>query len=202
VPKASQMWNNLVARTALDGWQLSGIVTYRSGAPAQVGLTIGGNPNITGGGDGARIVLTCDPMHGALKTFTNWFNSSCVTAPTPGQAYNVGKAAANAILPQAGAVYSPKVNFFLPGNTDFETALFKNFPLNEKGLKLQLRVETYNTFNHSEFNAVNASPNFTLATSGTPGVTPNTYNQTNSQLGQFTGTANPRYLQLALRLDF
>ncbi len=105
------------------------------------------------------------------------------------------------LLP-AGGVFSPKVNFFLPGDTDFETALFKNVPLNEKGMKLQLRVETYNTFNHSEFNAVNASTNFTLVTSGTPGVTPNTYNQTNSQLGQFSGTAAPRYMQLALRLDF
>jgi hypothetical protein len=64
-----------------------------------------------------------------------------------------------------------------------------------KKMKLQLRVETYNTFNHSEFNAVNASTTFTKDSSGA-------YNQTNSQLGQFNGTANPRTMQLALRLDF
>ncbi len=38
LPKASQMWNNFATRAAFDGWQLSGIVTYRSGAPAQVGI--------------------------------------------------------------------------------------------------------------------------------------------------------------------
>jgi hypothetical protein len=103
---------------------------------------------------------------------------------------NSAKTATNATLPGNG-VYSPKVNFFLPGIPDFQTALFKNMPLNEKGMKLQLRVETYNTFNHSEFNAVNASTNFNSSLV-----------QTNSQLGQFSGTANPRTMQLALRLDF
>ncbi|HEY4381869.1 MAG TPA: carboxypeptidase regulatory-like domain-containing protein [Acidobacteriaceae bacterium] len=214
LPKASRLWDNFATRAALDGWQISGIVTYLSGAPAQVGMSIGGNPNIIGGGDGARAVLTCDPMHNAQKTFTNWFNSSCVTAPTPGQAYspqlytsagvpvaNSAKAAANYILPPNG-IFSPKVNFFLPGDTDFDTALFKNMPLNEKGLRLQLRVETYNTFNHSEFNAVNGSPTFNVLAAGAPGVTPNTYTQTNSQLGQLSGTASPRLMQLALRLDF
>ena len=206
LPRASRLWDNFATRAVLDNWQVSGIVTYLSGAPGQVALSIGGNPNITGGGDGARIVLTCDPMHNAPKKFTNWFNNSCLAAPTPGVAYspqlytsvgvpvaNSAKGAANATLP-ANGVYSPKVNFFLPGDTDFQTALFKNMPLNEKGMKLQLRVETYNTFNHSEFNAVNASTNFTLSNG--------TYNQTNSQLGQFSNTANPRTMQLALRLDF
>jgi hypothetical protein len=194
LPKPSRLWDNFATRAALDGWQLSGIMTYRSGAPAQIGLAVGGNPNITGGGDGARIVLTCDPMHNAPKTFTNWFNNSCLTNPTPGTVGTAANPNGTQYLLPASGVFSPKVNFFLPGNTDFDTALFKNMPLNEKGLKLQLRVETYNTFNHSQFNAVNASTNFTL-TSGA-------YVQSNSQLGQFSGTASPRYMQLALRLDF
>jgi hypothetical protein len=193
LPKASQLWNNFATRTALDGWQISGIVTYVSGAPAQVGLAIGGNPNITGGGDGARIVLTCDPMHGAPKTFTHWFNNSCLAAPTPG-AVGTASNPNGTQYSLNGGVFSPKVNFFLPGDTDFETALFKNMPLNEKGLKLQLRVETYNTFNHPQFNAVNAATNFTL--------TGGSYVQSNSQLGQFSGALNPRFMQIALRLDF
>ncbi len=217
LPKASRLWNNFATRSVFDGWQLSGIVTYLSGAPGQIGLTIGGSPNITGGGDGARVVLTCDPMHGAPKTFTNWFNTSCVTAPTPGQPYSPqrytstgvpvarsAKAATPAMLPPGG-VYSPKVSFFMPGDTNFDTALFKNMPLNEKGLKLQLRVETYNTFNHSEFNGVNASPNFTVNSPANYTTSPETlatYTQGNGQLGQFTNTLNARIMQIALRLDF
>jgi hypothetical protein len=66
-------------------------------------------------------------------------------------------------------MFSPKVNFFLPGDTDFDTALFKNIPLNERELKMQLRVETYNTFNHAQFNAFDATATFNSATpSGAP----------------------------------
>jgi len=203
LPRASRMWNNFATRAVLDGWQVSGIMTYLSGAPAQVGLAITGNPNITGGGDGARIVLTCDPMKNAPKTFTNWFNSSCFAAPTPGQAYspqlytsagvpvaNSAKAATGYTLPNGGR-FSPKVNFFLPGDTDFDTALFKNMPLNERGMKLQLRVETYNTFNHAQFNAVNATANFSSAGALQA-----------SNLGQISGAASPRLMQLALRFEF
>lgn len=198
LPKASRIWNNFATRGVLDGWQISGIVTHLSGAPEQVSMSISGSPNITGGGDGARIAQTCDPMHGAPKTFTSWFNASCFTAPTPGVTGTAANPAGTQYSLPAGAVFSPKANFFLPGDTDFETALFKNIPLNEKGMKLQLRVETYNTFNHSEFNQVNAAATFayTPPPSNTVGA------QTNSQLGQFTGTASPRQMKLTLRLDF
>ena len=106
---------------------------------------------------------------------------------------NSAHAASNYSLP-SGAVFSPKADFFFPGNTNFETALFRNVALNDRGMKMQLRVETYNTFNHSEFNGVNASTTFSSAT--TAGT------QSNAQLGQFTGTARPRYMQLALRFEF
>jgi hypothetical protein len=56
------------------------------------------------------------------------------------------------------------VNFFLPGDTNFDTGLFKNVPLKE-GFRIQLRVETYNTFNHSEFNSVNNTATFANANS-------------------------------------
>jgi hypothetical protein len=194
LPNASRLWDNFATRAVLDGWQISGIMTYLSGVPAQVALSVTGNPNITGGGDGARIALTCDPMRNAPKTFNNWFNNSCLATPIAGAVGTASNPSGIQYSLPAGAVFSPKVNFFLPGNTNFDTALFKNMPLNEKGLKLQLRVETYNTFNHSQFNAVNATATFNSATtSGTL--------QT-SNLGQFSGTANPRYMQLALRIDF
>ena len=64
-------------------------------------------------------------------------------------------------------MFAPKVSFFLPGDTNFDTALFKNFPLKEN-FKLQLRVETYNTFNHSEFNGVNNTATFANANSQGP----------------------------------
>jgi hypothetical protein len=194
LPKASRLMDNVVTRKALDGWQISGIMSHLSGAPGQVTLAVTGSPNITGGGDGARIALTCDPMHNAPKNFTNWFNNSCFAAPIAGAIGTAANPSGTPYSLPAGAAFSPKVNFFMPSYTDFVTALFKNVALNERGMKLQLRVETYNTFNHSEFNSVNAAATFNSATAAGTLQT--------SNLGQFNGTANPRQMQIALRFDF
>jgi len=192
-PKGSRLWNNFATRTVLDGWQISGDMTYLSGAPVQIGLSVSGSPNITGGGDGARVVLTCDPSHGAPHTFSQWFNTGCLRAPIAGSVATSANPSGTPYSLPAGA-FSPKVNFFLPGVLNFDTALFKNVPIGDHGLALQLRVETYNTFNHSEFNAVNSTALFNNATSSA-------VLQANN-LGQFSGTASPRFMQLALRLNF
>ncbi len=194
IPKGSQMWNNFATRALLDGWQISGDVTYLSGAPAQVGLSVSGNPNITGGGDGARVLLTCDPMHNAPHTFNQWFNTSCFATPFAGSVPNSTYPSGNNYSIPAGASFSPRVNFFLPGRTNFDTALFRNVPIGEHGVALQLRVETYNTFNHAEFDAVNATALFSSANSS------GTLQQ--NDLGRFSGASSPRYMQLALRLNF
>jgi hypothetical protein len=71
-----------------------------------------------------------------------------------------------------------------------EIGLFKNIPVHER-VRAQLRVEAYNAFNHTQFTGVNTSATFTPA-----GV------QTNTAFGQYTSAANPRRLQLALRVTF
>ena len=201
LPRASRVWNNFVTRGALDNWQISGIASRISGVPAQIGLSLSNGQNVTGGGDGARIVLTCDPSHGAPHKFAQWFNTGCVENPIAGSAA-VPATDSTPFLPHTdystgSGVFSPKVNFFLPSITNFDTALFKNMPIEGK-VRLQLRIETYNTFNHSEFNAVNATATYANANSQDPVLNP----QTNSTFGQLSGTANPRYMQIALRLDF
>jgi hypothetical protein len=62
---------------------------------------------------------------------------------------------------------------------------------------LQLRVETYNTFNHAEFNGVNNTATFANANSQG-----STNPQSQAIFGQMSSTLNPRLMQLALRLDF
>jgi len=196
IPNGSRLWNNFATRAVLDNWQISGIASYVSGAPNSISLSLNNNQNVTGGGDGARVVLTCDPSHNAPHTFSHWFNSACVENPIAG---SVPTAANPGGVPYStgSGVFAPKVNFFLPGDTNFDTALFKNVPLKE-GFKLQLRVETYNTFNHAEFNGVNNTATFANANSQNSTTNP----QTQAILGQFNSTLNPRLMQLALRLDF
>ncbi len=217
LPKASRAfggnsgWNNVATRSVLDGWQISGFVTYYSGAPptSPVTLSVSGSPNITGGGDGARVVLTCDPWKKApgTRTFSKWFNTACFEPPIAGSTGQVPTTAhpagvAPTFYSTGTGAFSGKVDYFLPGSTNFETALIKNMPIENK-FTLQLRVETYNTFNHTQFNALNSTATFANANSQGSGNP-----QTASTFGQLTGTPNngslggPRTMQLALRIDF
>jgi hypothetical protein len=98
------------------------------------------------------------------------------------------------MIGQAGN--APRINYFLPGETNFDTALFKNIAIENK-FTVQFRLETYNTFNHSEFNSVNDAATF--ASAATPTSSPA---QLDATFGQLNGTEQPRRLQLALRVNF
>jgi hypothetical protein len=202
LPKASRVWNNFATRAILDNWQLSGIVSYISGAPAAISYSTSDSVNTTGGGDGARVVLTGNPMERAPHSFAQYFNTSVVQRPTTG-AYNITtgqQVYSNGVSPM-NAITNP-------GYMDFQTALFKNFKVKER-YDVQLRLETYNTFNSPEFNSVNTAAKFTAFTGGTnvntingPIMVNGTSTQINSQFGQINGSAGPRTLQLAGRITF
>ena len=76
------------------------------------------------------------------------------------------------------------------GINNFDMSAFKNMLFGERW-RAQLRDQSYNALNHTQFTTVNAS-----ATYSTAGV------QTNGLFGQYTAAANPRQLQLALRVTF
>jgi len=208
LPRASRLfgdqspWNNIATREVLDNWQISGFAYYYSGMPAQVGLSVTGSPNITGGGDGQRVVQTCDPWHKATGTrvFHQWFNTSCFETPLQGSAYNKVTGAPATQYSTGSGVFAPKYDYFLPGYTNFDTALFKNFPVENK-VTLQLRAETYNTFNHTEFNSVSGTATFANATSQSTAQTAATFGQLNNT-GSTGNVEGPRVMQIALRIDF
>ena len=84
IPNASKLWNSPVARWGLDHWEISGITSFISGGPAGLGFSTVDGQDITGGGDGARVVLTCNPNAGAPRSFLQWFNTGCVQRPAQG----------------------------------------------------------------------------------------------------------------------
>ena len=43
-----------------------------------------------------------------------------------------------------------------PGRVDFTTSLYKNFAMTERA-HFEFRAESYNTFNHAEFNQINTT---------------------------------------------
>ena len=69
-----------------------------------------------------------------------------------------------------------------PGRVNFTTSLYKSFAITERA-HFELRFESFNTFNHTEFNGVN-----------------NSFGA--SQFGQITSAWDPRNLELGGKFVF
>ena len=183
VPKGSRLWNNFATRMLLDGWQISGIAYHLSGAPDSISFSTSDSVNLTGGGDGARVYLTGNPMQSAPHTFNQWFNTSVVSRPSQSVLTSSGQL----VLSNGVSPFAPVTG---PGFTNFDTAVFKNFMV-EKKFAVQLRLESYNTLNSPEFNDVNTTAKFNP-----------TGAQTNATFGQLDSDNGARVLQLAGRINF
>ena len=110
-------------------------------------------------------------MNGSVSypgTVNEWFNTSIFSSPAIGQWGNLGY----------GALWGP-------GRFNTNLSLFKSFVLSEKrGSKLELRVESFNIFNHTQF--LNPDGNIS------DGV----------DFGQVKRTRDPRNIQFALKFAF
>jgi hypothetical protein len=174
LPNVSTKWNMHAFRWALDNWQFSGISQFESGFPQSLNCQFTYPVNLFGGGDYSRCILT-GPVHLSRgdRTFYRFFDTSVIHPPTK---TNPGNAA-------PGVVRGPGVE-------DWAISVFKNFPFGEKRA-VQFRIETFNTFNHPQFNTVNTNPQFDQ-----------NGNQVNGLLGQITADYFPRQVQLVLKIMF
>jgi Carboxypeptidase regulatory-like domain/TonB dependent receptor-like, beta-barrel len=123
---------NKIADLAVGGWQVTGITTFQTGFPFSVlandtfGLLDAFNQR-------ANLVSGCDPNSGFHKSLNQWFNTSCFTQPIAGTYGNSGRN----ILRQ-------------PGLNNWDLGIGKSFAFTER-IGFQLRLETFNTFNHSQY---------------------------------------------------
>jgi len=155
------------------------------------------------------------PKHNPNASNPYYINTSVVARPSTG-----GYECLNAACTVGQQIYSngntseESLIIYPPGVLNFDTALFKNFAIHEN-LTLQLRVETYNTFNSPEFDSVNTAAKFsaftggqTISTLNGPLMINGTSTQTNAAFGQINGTAGVsagnfgRVMQLAARISF
>jgi hypothetical protein len=153
---------NRVLRAVFSGWQAGGSFTAQTGAPFTVNIS-SDQANI-GAGPAQRPNAFGNPNDGP-KTPNEWFNTSVFSLPA---LYSFGNAPRNAVIG--------------PGLSEFDISLQKDVPLRES-VKLQLRGEAYNLFNHPNFNIPNRiafTPNF----------------------GQISSATDSRQLQLAVKLIF
>ena len=173
LPKLTSVVPSRAVGWVFDNWQFSGVAMFQSGQPRAVGIDLQGR-DTTGGGDGVRVDVT-GPISIAKSehTFNRFFNTDNVAMPAFGSPGNASK-----------------VQFYGPGINNFDLSFFKNFPIKEN-MRVQLRWEMYNAFNHTQFSGVNSTARF-----NTQGQ------QINTQFGQITSARDPRVMQGSLRFQF
>jgi hypothetical protein len=229
IPSIPQSWRNFVTRPVLNGWQLSGIVTYLGHTPGatvtassqDLSYSTADTVNTTGGGDGARILVTGNPNVGGPKQNPKgsnpyYININTVARPSTGgyECASSTNCSTGQVVPTNGYTGNEATLVYPPGVLNFDTALFKNFKIHEN-VEFQLRVETYNTFNSPEFDSVNGAAKFsafaggqTIPTLNGPLMINGTATQTNAGFGQLNGTAGVsagnfgRVMQLAGEINF
>jgi len=158
------LFQNTASRTMkalLGGWELSGIATFESGTPVSIGA---GPDNLgLGGTTGNRANIVSPITYPGTRT--QWFSPSSFAKPGPLQ---WGTSARNSVV--------------TPGRNNWNTALFKAFQFRENA-RFEFRAETFNTFNHTQFNGLSTSV-------------------TAPDFGQLNGTFAPRVFQLGAKLLF
>lgn len=156
--------HSMLTRSMLGGWEMSGIVTMQSGLPLNINL--GGSQGSNGVANGTNR----PDVSGNIsypQTVAEFFSTSAFSLPASGTWGNL----------KSGAVRGP-------GRNNWNLSLFKSFLLSEsRGSRFELRVETFNTWNHTQFKDVSTS-------------------FSSSNFGQVTGVWDPRVFQLGAKLIF
>ncbi len=147
--------DNGAGRVIFDGWQLSGLTSMGTGGPINVTYSVTGigtqqlNAMTTGSPDIApRPVLTCNPnLSRGDRSINAFINTSCFAPAAKG---SVG-------------MDSGFNNITGPGINQWDMSLFKNVSIKERA-RIQLRLEAYNVFNHTQWGGTN------LFTGGNGGI--------------------------------
>ena len=187
-----------VGQQMFGGWQFSGLSSFSVGAPVTPTYTLTGvgqaelNRRITGSEDFApRVVLTCNPnLPSEKRTIYGYIDTSCFAPAAKGSIHN--DSAANTVRG--------------PGLNNWDMSLFKKFKYGESSQRfIQLRLEAYNVFNHTNWNTINVAAQFNATT----GQLVNAASPTNpAGFGALTTvraagtTGSPRILQVAAKINF
>jgi hypothetical protein len=171
-----------LADLAVGGWQVSAVTTFQKGFPFSP-LTNDPFFLMTAFNARPNIVSGCNPNSGFQKSPTEWFNTACFTQPLAG---TFGDAGRNILRG--------------PGINNWDIAFAKTFNFTER-VGLQIRVETFNSFNHTQFGV---DPGSALAASSGPGTgaVSDNFQDATGRFGQIINARTAREVQLGARLTF
>jgi hypothetical protein len=179
-----------IAGHFLNDWQVSGITTMQSGAPGSLGFNIAGignlNERYTGSPDiGPRIVYKSKPTYPG--TINQWIDSSSLALPT---------------VKGSQGFDSSRLPIRNPGIHNYDITISKNIPLRAERVRMQLRVEMFNAFNHTQFTSFNGTATFNQAGQITNLPTALGGGGGRFGFGAMTGTMDPRRIQLGAKIYF
>jgi Carboxypeptidase regulatory-like domain len=137
-------------KSLLEGWEVSGITLFASGTPFSV--VNGGSSSGVSGVDNAGVASGPSP---------DSYPDIAINAPPLTAAQrNAGTGAFGPLLGNLNRFVAPTGltygnagrNFFRnPSRLNFDLSLTKNVKLKRESQSLQFRLETFNTFNHTQF---------------------------------------------------
>ena len=177
---------NHAVNALAGGWSVTGIGTFQNGFPFSVqgndkyGLLLAFNQ---------RANLVGNPTNGFTKSIDQWFNRGAFSQPLAGQFGTSGRN----ILRE-------------PGINNFDIGALKNISLFER-LNLQLRLETFNTFNHTQYGVDPTSASAAAGGPGTGAIDRNVNDQAalgspNDNFGKVISARPGRILQLGAKVTF
>jgi Carboxypeptidase regulatory-like domain len=181
-------------KSILGGWEIAGTVVDQSGVPGN-----GNSGSVTGAGGILNSGNGYDPVglgggytvrpnvSGKMsypKRMGHWFNTDLFSNVVP--TWQGG--------PNMGFGTAGKDVVVAPARINFTTSLYKSFAMTER-MHIELRFESFNTFNHTEPNALNTS----YAPQNGPA---STVLNTGNTFGQVTSTYDPRTLELGGKFVF
>ena len=165
----------------VGGWQLTGIATFQQGFPFSLGA------NDTFGlltAFSQRPDLVGNPHKGFTKSINEWFNTAAFAQPLAGAFGNSGR---NILLE--------------PGINNWDMGVGKSFSLFE-GVALQLRCETFNTFNHTQWGVDPSSPGVGPGSVSVDRNIADVAPNPNTNYGKITSARPGRILQLGGKITF
>jgi hypothetical protein len=180
-------------RQALGGWRVSGITSFFTGLPVDFGCGVSGFATGIGGGVRCNTLGTLkikkgtvnDPQFGPVPA---WFDPNVIAQP------NLSQLDANGEPGMFG--YMGRNVLTGPGRNNWDLALHKEFQTPWFGGEhstIQFRAETFNTFNHPQWQSINTGCSSTIQ-----------FGQPCTQTGnaEVSGAWPPRQIQLGLKFIF
>ena len=177
-----------LANKILGGWELSGITSWLTGTPYTVTNASQYTDN-AGVGNGVGTGSYADRIGDPTSNIPN--------IPNPGFGPLIGNP--NAFAAPRGLTFgdSGRNSMRNPSYTNWNMALFKNFPVKES-MAFQFRAEAFNIFNHTEWGPIAGDAGSAASNGGSAGT-----NGFGAADFLYIGTAHPaRILQLGLKFLF